>query len=83
LPWPTADAACSSSIVAGRAARSIRRIPRAIAPEVTITTWSPAWWRSATAAQIGSMTSVRTSPVGSATMLDPSFTTSDAMGRGA
>ena len=38
VPWPTAEAACSSSIAAGRAGSPISRIPRAIAPEVTSTT---------------------------------------------
>ena len=41
VPWPTADAACSSSMVRGRSGISISRIPSAIAPEVTIATSSP------------------------------------------
>ena len=64
---------------AGRAGSFMIRIPRAIAPEVTMTTESPAWWRAATSAQSGSMTSVRTSPRASATMLEPSLTTTVAM----
>ena len=44
-----------------------------------MTTESPAWWRAATSAQSGSITSVRTSPRASATMLEPSLTTTVAM----
>src|SRR5688572_29537845 len=54
---------------------SRRRIPRAIAPEVTITTSSPASWRRATSAQTPSTTSARSSPPSSATMLEPSLMT--------
>jgi hypothetical protein len=42
LPWPTAEAAWSSSIALGRTGSPISRMPRAIAPEVTITISSPA-----------------------------------------
>jgi hypothetical protein len=79
LPCPTAEAAWSSSIDVGRIGSSIRRIPRAIAPEVTSTTSSPAAWRFATSWQSASSTSVRSSPASSATMLEPSFTTTVAI----
>jgi hypothetical protein len=38
LPWPTALAACSSATARGRTAAASSRIPRAMAPDVTITT---------------------------------------------
>src|SRR6185437_662144 len=75
LPCPTADAACSSSIARGRRARPITSIPRAIAPEVTITTCRPARCSSAVSAHRRCSVSRRTAPVSSATMLEPSFTT--------
>src|SRR5688500_9983944 len=53
-------------------------MPRAIAPEVTTITSSPASCRAATASQSASSSSVRTSPASSATTLDPSFTTTVA-----
>src|SRR5215211_1828508 len=59
--------------------RSISLIPRAIAPEVTSTSSSPSAWRRAVSSQTPSRTSRRTSPAGSATMLDPSLTTTVAM----
>src|SRR5881227_3955777 len=59
----------------GRSGRSSWRIPRAIAPLVTITTASPPAWRAATVAQTRSRTSRRTSPDASATMLEPSLST--------
>src|SRR5687767_11722071 len=55
-------------------------MPRAIAPEVTTTTSSPARWRSATASHSASSSSVRSSPASSATTLEPSFTTTVATG---
>src|SRR5918999_1122198 len=70
--------ACSSSIARGRTDSSISRMPRAIAPEVTTTTSSPARWRSATASPSASSSSLRTSPASSATTLEPSFTTTVA-----
>src|ERR1700704_4744512 len=59
----------------GRSGRSSWRIPRAIAPLVTITTASPAVWCAATVAHTRSRTSRRNSPDSSATMLDPSLST--------
>src|SRR4051794_11663350 len=59
----------------GRIGRSSRRIPRAIAPEVTMITSSPAAWRTATSSQRAASTSARTSPASSATTLVPSLTT--------
>src|SRR5436190_18799455 len=75
LPCPTADAAWSSAIAEGRIGISIRRMPRAIAPEVTITTESPRLYSSAAWSQTVLRTSRRTSPASSATMLEPSLTT--------
>src|SRR4051794_12184980 len=75
LPWPTAEAACSSSIARGLMARSITSMPRAIAPEVTSTTDRPAACSSVVSAHSRSSASRRTTPMSSATMLDPSFTT--------
>src|SRR5690349_5238744 len=74
-PWPTAEAACSSSIARGRAGSSISRMPRAIAPEVTITTRSPPCSSRATCSQTESSTSVRNSPSSAATIEEPSLTT--------
>src|SRR3954464_7963720 len=54
-------------------------IPRAIAPLVTTTISLPAAWKSATAPQMRSSTSARSTPPSSATMLDPSLTTARAM----
>src|SRR4051794_3605545 len=53
-------------------------IPRAIAPEVTSTTSRPAARNSAVCAATSASTSSRTSPLSSATMLDPSFMTTVA-----
>src|SRR3954467_8248877 len=54
---------------------SISRIPRAMAPDVTSTTsWPPAR-RAAACAQTSASTSRRTSPLSSATMLEPSLIT--------
>src|SRR5947208_1136349 len=79
-PCPTADAACSSSIADGRIGSPIARIPTAIAPDVTITTWRPcSRWR-ATSAQIDARTSRRTSPCSSATIAEPSFATTTLTG---
>ena len=50
-------------------------MPRAMAPEVTTTTSSPASCRADTASLTEASTSARTSPESSATMLEPSFTT--------
>ncbi len=50
-------------------------MPRAIAPEVTITTCSPERFSAATWAQIESSTSARSSPSSAATIEDPSLTT--------
>src|SRR4051794_3371161 len=74
-PCPTADAPCSSSIARGRTGSSISRIPRAIAPEVTITTRSPPRASALTCAQTESRTSVRSSPSSAATIEEPSLTT--------
>src|SRR3954470_2414107 len=63
----------------GLTGRPISRMPRAIAPEVTSTTSSPAACLVATSAQRGSSTSSRTCPTSSATMVEPSFTTTVAM----
>src|SRR4051794_5023527 len=57
----------------GRAARPIRRIPRAIAPDVTSATSSPAACRSATWPQTESRTFSRSAPSASATIDEPSF----------
>src|SRR3954468_3368754 len=54
-------------------------MPRAMAPLVTTTISLPASWKSATAPQIRSRTSSRSTPRSSATMLDPSLTTARAM----
>src|SRR4051794_31412493 len=54
-------------------------MPRAIAPLVTTTTSLPASWKSATAPQMRSRTSARSTPPSSATMLEPSFTTARSM----
>ena len=51
------------------------RMPRAIAPLVTSTTSWPAAWRAAASAQMRSITSARSSPESSATMLEPSLMT--------
>ena len=59
----------------GRTGSSITRIPRAIAPLVTITTSSPARCSAAASSQIAARTSARSSPPSSATMLEPSLTT--------
>ena len=64
----------------GRRPSSSRRIPRAIAPEVTITTFSPPFSSSATCEQTPSSTSPRSSPLSPATIEEPSFTTT-VMGR--
>src|SRR3954447_7437208 len=50
-------------------------MPRAIAPEVTMTTSSPAAWRAAMSSHSAPSTSARTSPASSATTLVPSLTT--------
>src|SRR3954453_8063494 len=50
-------------------------MPRAIAPEVTITTRSPPCSSRATCSQTESSTSVRSSPSSAATIEDPSLTT--------
>ena len=55
--------------------RPISRMPRAIAPEVTRTTFSPPACSSATWAQTLSSTGARSSPSSSATIEDPSFAT--------
>src|SRR5262245_23786418 len=70
-----ADAACSSSMAEGRRPRSRTRMPRAIAPEVIMTTFSPPTCSSATWAQTLSRTSVRSAPSSPATMDEPSFAT--------
>src|SRR5437588_90310 len=54
-------------------------MPRAIAPLVTITTSSPAPRRPAAASHTRPSTSARGSPVSSATMLEPSLTTTRRM----
>src|SRR4051794_13796588 len=59
----------------GRAESSIPRMPRAIAPEVTITTFSPPACSSATCAQTRSSTSLRSAPSSPATIDEPSFAT--------
>ena len=82
VPCPTAEAACSSSTVRGRAGSSISRQPSAIAPEVTMATSSPDACRSATWPQTLSSTLPRTSPRSSATIDDPSFTTTVIGGSG-
>src|SRR5438270_14064006 len=50
-------------------------MPQAIAPEVTRTTSCPVPYSSAAWSHTCGSTSMRTSPRGSATMLEPSFTT--------
>src|SRR3954454_24080176 len=55
-------------------------MPRALAPLVTTTISLPASWKSATAPQMRSSTSARSTPPSSATMLDPSLTTARAIG---
>src|SRR3954451_24241837 len=75
FPWPTAEAACSSSIARGRTPSSISLIPRAIAPEVTRTTSRPAARSSAACAPTFASPSSRTSPRSPATMLEPSLIT--------
>src|SRR3954453_20129526 len=59
----------------GRAGNSITRIPRAMAPEVTMTTFSPPACSSATCAQTRSSTSLRRAPSSPATIEDPSLAT--------
>src|SRR4051794_12205465 len=78
-PCPTADAACSSSMADGRTGSAIARMPIAIAPEVTITTWRSRLRCSATCLQIDASTSRRTAPSSSATIADPSFATTTPM----
>src|ERR671911_496327 len=51
------------------------RIPRAIAPEVTMATFSPPRFRSATCPHTLSSTAARSSPSSSATIAEPSFAT--------
>ena len=72
---PPFSLARRSSSARGRTGRSMTRMPRAIAPLVTSTTSWPAAWRAAASAQMRSMTSERSSPESSATMLDPSLMT--------
>src|SRR3954452_977863 len=50
-------------------------MPRAIAPEVTTITSTPAAWSSAISSQIRATTARRSAPVSSATIDDPSLTT--------
>src|SRR5262245_13449581 len=50
-------------------------MPRAIAPEVTTITSTPARWSSAISSQIRATTDRRSAPVSSATVDDPSLTT--------
>src|SRR5207244_2311098 len=73
--WPTAEAACSSSIAVGLTGIPIMRMPMAIAPEVTSTGEWPAVRSAATCLQISASTGARTSPRSSATSVEPSFTT--------
>ncbi len=56
-------------------------MPRAIAPEVTITTRSPERSSALTCAQTESSTSVRREPSSAATIDEPSFTTSVMAGK--
>src|SRR3954452_7013348 len=58
-------------------------MPRAIAPEVTTITSTPAAWSSAIFSQIRATTARRSAPVSSATIDDPSLTTATGTsGRG-
>src|SRR3954464_13288334 len=75
LPCPPALAAWRSSIARGRIGSSSSRIPRAIAPEVTITTSTPSPCSAATSSHTRSSTPGRRSPFASATTEDPSLTT--------
>src|SRR4051794_21768025 len=59
----------------GRPRSSITRMPRAIAPEVTMTTFSPPACSSATCAQTRSSTSLRSAPSSPATIDEPSLAT--------
>ena len=74
-PCPTADAACSSSIADGRTGIPMRRMPSAIAPEVTSVAAPPSVWTAPTWRHTSRSTSARTSPASSATSVEPSFTT--------
>jgi len=80
--WPTALAAWSSSIAVGRAVRPRTRVPRAIAPLVTIATSSPPARAAATAAQIRASSSARNSPSSVATIAEPSLITVRAIAGG-
>src|SRR3954452_8318007 len=59
----------------GRADSSITRIPRAMAPEETMTTFSPPACSSATCAQTLSSTSLRRAPSSPATIEEPRLAT--------
>src|SRR5215218_8155593 len=80
-PCPTALAACSSAISLRRIGDSSRWIPRAIAPEVTTTTSTPARCSVATSSQTRATTDSRSSPDCWATTEDPSLTTAMGMRR--
>src|SRR3954451_5576125 len=74
-PWPTALAPCSSSIARGRTGSPSTCIPRAIAPEVTTTTSTPASCSNATSSHTRATTASRSAPESSATTAEPSLTT--------
>src|SRR5438046_306616 len=59
----------------GRVSRPMSRMPRAIAPEVTSTTFSPSACRISTCPHTQSRTSARSEPSSPATIEEPSFAT--------
>src|SRR3954454_17776890 len=61
----------------GRAGSSSSRIPRAMAPEVTTTTSTPARWRLANYSHTRAMTARRSSPLSSVMTEEPSLTTTE------
>src|SRR5215211_8042054 len=72
-------AACSSAISFGRMRKPSSRTPRAIAPEVTMTTSTPSRCSAPTSSHTRATTDRRSSPESCATTEEPSLTTATGM----